>query len=149
MVPDAPAARLILVGLTETEAVDDGTVRSGATLAANVTALLPLLVKVMVCESGKEDTTPNETVVGLAKTVVLIAAPVSSSPEPIHSTFTGSPKSSVVTTPCLVEFTSADLICAAVHLGFFCLSKAAAPAVIGEEKLVPSAAVYRLELYNS
>ena len=51
-----------------------------------------------------------------------------------------------VSTPVL---TRADLISRAVNAGLACLTSAAAPAIMGEEKLVPSALEYPLRLNNS
>jgi len=94
IVPEAPAANVMLAGLTVTEALLDLT--CGTVVADRVTELLPLLVRVICCVIGKVDATPKETVVGLAKTVCAIAAPASNRPAPIHSTLTRSLKKSSV-----------------------------------------------------
>src|SRR6185369_583728 len=87
----------------------------GATAAARVTGLEPILVRVIVLLSGNplDFRKPKEIVAGSATIVDAIAAPASRRPAPNHCTSTGSPNVSKATS-CAAEFTSADLICAGV-----------------------------------
>src|ERR1035437_220457 len=126
-----PETVLLAVPLTEQQAAE----------TASVAELVPWLVMVIDLAIGNppDFTYPNEMVDGSAVTEALTAAPASSLPAPIHSTSTASPNSSVVVSRA-AAFTSADLICAGVYFGCACFTSAAAPAVIGVEKLVPAAA---------
>src|SRR5579863_531157 len=79
--------------------------------AASVAELDPIFVSVidLLTGSDAEVRMPNETVDGSAVMVPVTAEPALSRPAPIHCVSTGSPKSSVNTTPCAAEFTSNDL----------------------------------------
>ena len=97
----APAARVTLVGLTATvESLPPGEpfTEQHDTEALSDTDADPMLVRVMVLEIGSvaEFRMPNEMVEGTAVTVAFMAALASRPPAPIHSTSTGSSKSSVV-----------------------------------------------------
>src|SRR5262245_64881221 len=88
---------------------------------------------------------PNEMFEGTEVTVAARAAAASRRPAPIHCASTGVPKSSVVTS-CALELIRAERISAGVIVGRACLTNAAAPAVNGAAKLVPSLAAYPLVL---
>src|SRR5438105_9963765 len=113
MVVAAPGAS-VSVGLsTATEA--PATCVLGTTATDTVAVLVPLLVTVRVLLIGSDPVRiyPNEIVAGSTTSVDATAAPASSLPAPSHCTSTGVPWSSVFTS-CAAEFTSADLICAAL-----------------------------------
>ena len=119
------------------------------TEAASVTADEPMFVSVTVFVIGNVALfrIPKEIVAGSTVIVHAIAAPASSCPLPIHSASTGSSESSVVTA-WLAIFTISDLICVPGRAspGCICFTSAAAPAVRGVAKLVPSAAQYPFEV---
>src|ERR1039458_2850514 len=117
----APAASVMLGWFTET--VAPAAAIPVATAAASVTEVEPVLV--MVSEIGAGSPTPdfknpNERVAGSAVTIALTAALASKRPAPIHSTSTGSAKSSVATDRKSTRLNSSHL---GISYAVFCLKK--------------------------
>src|SRR5579885_1092490 len=133
--PLAPGARDKLAGVAE---IDSGAPKVDVAVNVNVSAACVILVIVRVvdddnCVPGA--CAPKLSDTGDAVTSVFNAAAMSSRPLPAESMLALAPWA--VETIFAAVFTSADLICAGVKPGFACFTRAAAPATIGVEKLVP------------
>src|SRR5689334_17297946 len=132
-----PFASMVMLVLSSV-GVTPEPVALGTAAAASVTEPAPVLVSCTCCVTAPFVTAPKEKVAGLLTTVAFTAAPASKRPLPTDCTSTGSSKSSAVTAFELALLTNADLICAGVKSGCFCLTSAAAPATNGEARLVPA-----------
>ena len=77
---------------------------------------------------------PKETLAGDAARFDDTAAKALAFPAPTAST---DAVAALSVTSCVAVFSSADFIWAAVSFGFYCLIRAAIPAICGVEKLVP------------
>src|SRR5216684_2916991 len=124
--PETPgaSARLCLSRVKLTP----GACRANTAVRVRFAALDPVLVNwtCLVIGSDPDLSTPKDSVAGTEVTVAETAAPASSFPAPMDCTPTELPESSLVTA-FEAELTRADLICAAVKLGWLCFTSAAAP----------------------
>src|SRR5260221_1559182 len=114
----------------------------GTNASANVSGVSPRLVTVneAVDVTGAVRTeAPNDKVVGSKAAVARIAAATSRRPFPAASKGAGC---APWRTTSAAALTNADLVCAGGYVGRNCRTNAAAPAVNGDEKLVPSATRY-------
>ena len=114
--------------------------RGAGAEAVKFTVVVPLFVTCTATAFGgfAVESAPKNTVGGEKVTVLFTAAATSSFPDPCAPTGASFPLS--VSTFATVVLTRADLICTGFQPGCFCFTSAAAPAVIGLEKLVPEAA---------